>query len=98
MKFLPDNRVIALGTLAGVILTAASFFVGGIVYTVRLRDDATASRASDVDHETRLRLIENGVADMRADVRETKTDVSWIRSFLAHKPVPDKEPATTASN
>ena len=90
---LPDNRLIAWGTVAGALLTAGSLLFAGIVYETKLRDDATASRTCDVDHETRLRSIETTLGDIRADVRETRTNVSWLRRFLDRKDAghePDK--------
>jgi hypothetical protein len=87
MSLLPENRVIAWGTAIGVLLTCIGMIVAGVVYEVRLRDDANASRVSDVDHESRLRSIEGNLGDMRGDVREIKTNVGWIRRYI------DKQPA-----
>jgi hypothetical protein len=98
MKIL-DNRMIALGTLAGAMLTAAGMVAFGISYTVRIRDDATASRVCDADHEQRMRAIEGVISDVRVDVRETKTDVTWIRRFLDRHPTPAaKDDRQTAVN
>ena len=93
---LPDNRLIAWGTVAGALLTAGSLLFAGIVYETKLRDDATASTRSDLDHETRLRSIEAVIGDVRVDVRETKTDVAWIRRFLDRPAAGHKEPPQTA--
>lgn len=100
MQILSDNRLIAWGTVAGSLLAAVTLIGGGIVYTVKLRDDASASRVVDADHEVRIRVNESGLAEMKADVREIKTDVTWIRKFLDRQPAGpgDKEPTKTASN
>jgi len=99
MKLLSDNRLIAWGTVVGALLTAVSLIVGGVVYAVRLRDDASASQRVDIDHEGRLRTIESGVAELRADFRETNVNVTWIRHFLdRQQPVQPGEPQKTASN
>jgi hypothetical protein len=100
MRFLPDNRLIAIGTIALPLLALASAIGGGIVYTVRLRDDATASRQCDVDHENRLRVLESVASDLRADVRETNTNVGWIRTFLDphRQPGKAKDASQTAIN
>ncbi|MGO9112727.1 MAG: hypothetical protein ACLP9L_26130 [Thermoguttaceae bacterium] len=97
MKFLPDNRLVAWGTVASALLTAASLIGAGAVYAVRLRDDATASTVCDVDHESRLRVIEHGIGELHADVIETKTNVAWIRRFL-DRPTPAKNGPQTAAN
>ena len=100
MSLLPGKRITDWVIAAGTLLTVATLIGGGIVYAVRLRDDASASMKSDTDHEARLRVIESVVSDVRADVRETKTDVTWIRTFLdPHRQQPDKgkEPTQTAS-
>ena len=94
MKFLPDNRLIAFGTLAGALFTAAAMLAGGIAYEVQLRDDATASRVSETDHEARLRTLESGLGEMRTDVRETKINVAWIRETMGR---PNKDAPKTAS-
>ena len=101
MRLLPTKQITDWVIAAGTLLTVATLIGGGLVYAVRLRDDASASMKSDTDHEARLRVIENVVSDVRADVRETKTDVTWIRTFLdPHRQQPDahKDPAQTASN
>lgn len=82
MRLLPTKAITDWVIAAGTLLTVATLIGGGIVYAVRLRDDASTSMKSDTDHEARLRVIENVVSDVRADVRETKTDVTWIRTFL----------------
>jgi hypothetical protein len=94
MNLLPTKRITDWLIASGTLLTAATLIGGGIVYTVRLRDDASASLHSDVDHEARLRVMERVASDLRADVRETKTDVSWIRHYL-DRPA---RPPQTASN
>jgi hypothetical protein len=94
-----DKRIADWVIAAGTLLTVATLIGGGIVYAVRLRDDASASMRSDTDHEARLRVIENVVSDVRADVRETKTDVVWIRKFLDRDQQPKaKDAPQTASN
>ena len=90
---LTDNRLIAWGTLAGALLTAGSMLGAGIVYAVRLGDQtganraivadtATATKAAVEDHELRLRSVEKDIGQIRADARETNTNVSWIKRFL----------------
>jgi hypothetical protein len=96
-KFLPDNRLIAIGTVAGTFLAAASMIAGGIAYQVRLRDDVTASVKFDADAESRLRAIEANAGETHADVREIKTDVAWIRSFLTRQPKAE-DPAKIAGS
>jgi hypothetical protein len=100
MSLLPGKRITDWVIAAGTLLTVATLIGGGIVYAVRLRDDASASMRSDVDHESRLRVIESVVSDVRADVRETKTDVSWIRTFLDphRQPGKVKDAPQTAAN
>jgi hypothetical protein len=100
MKIVPDNRLIAVGTLSGVVLTSVTLLVGTVAYTTRMGADVSASRASDADHEGRLRTIEAIAADLRGDVRETKTDVAWIRRFLDRHPAQpgNKEPTSMAAN
>jgi hypothetical protein len=91
MRLLPDNRLIALGTLAGAALTAGSLALGGIAYAVRLGEQTAASRTADADHESRLRTIEGSLGEMHGDMKAVKTDVSWIRTFLH-----DRQPAADA--
>ena len=91
MRLLPTKQITDWVIAAGTLLTVATLIGGGLVYAVRLRD-GTASMRSDTDHEARLRVIENVVSDVRADVRVTKTDVSWIRTFLD----PHRRPAERA--
>ena len=95
-----DNRLIALGTIGGALLTAAGMVAFGISYTVQLRDDATASTKADADHEVRIRVNEAGLGEMKGDVREIKTDVTWIRHYLdRQQPGPAVgKPAQTAAN
>ena len=69
MSLLPGKRITDWVIAAGTLLTVATLIGGGLVYAVRLRDDASASMKSDTDHEARLRVIENVVSDVRADVR-----------------------------
>lgn len=89
MKILPDNRLIAHGTVAGSLFTAVSLFTAAIVFTVNLRNDATASRLADADHEIRLR----GLEEMRGDLKAVQTDVSWIRDYFD----PDRQHKTAAT-
>ena len=85
MKILPNN-LIAWGTVAGVLLTAGSMLGLGIAHAVHLHDQVTAAVAASADHESRIRAVETNAGETRADVREIKTDVSWIRKYLDHKP------------
>lgn len=95
-----DNRLIALGTIAGALLTATGMAAVGIAYVVDIRNDVTASRVCDRDHERRMREFETVIGDVRLDVRETKTDVSWIRRFLDRQAEPDtlRKTASTRSD
>lgn len=78
MKLLSENRLIAHGTIAGTLLTGISLAVAAVAFVVNLRNDASASRLADVDHEARLRAVET----MRSDLSAVKTDVSWIREYF----------------
>lgn len=104
MRFLRDNKLIALGTAAGVLLTAVSLVGGGIAYAVHLRDDATASRAIDMDHEQRLRVIEtrvthidDAVTTLRGELGEVHAEVSGIRHYLDRQPAGHDERQTAAT-
>jgi hypothetical protein len=85
------------GTAAGALLTAAAMFAGGIAYAVHLRDDASASKATDADHETRLRGIETHVTHIDDAVTTLQGDVTWIRQNMpaAHGAI-DKAPQTAS--
>ncbi len=95
MRFLPDNKLIAWGTAGGALLTAATLAATIVIERTGAIDAITQGKLIDADHETRLRFIETVVSDMRADVRETKTNVSWIRHYLDRRPtVPAANPDT----
>jgi hypothetical protein len=81
-----DNKLIAWGTIALPVLTAASLAIAIVVERTGALDAIAVSQRIDQDHETRLRVIESVVGDMRSDVRETKTHVEWIRRFLDRPP------------
>jgi hypothetical protein len=85
MKILP-NTMTAWGTVAGALLTAVSLVVATIAYAVHVGDEATASRASDVDHETRLRAIESHVTHIDVAVTSLQGDVTWIRQNIDPRP------------
>jgi hypothetical protein len=91
MKLLPDNKLIAWGTVAGALLTACSMFGTVISYSVRIADDVGFSRSHLADHETRLRTIE-------ADARETRVNVAWIRGYLDPQPVLPAERQATLTH
>ena len=88
------------GTAAGALLTAVTLFAGGVAYAVHLRDDATASRTTDQDHETRLRGIETHVTHIDDSVTTLQGDVTWIKQHTPVLPAAhDRDDARkTASN
>jgi len=73
------NTLTAWGTAAAALLTAVSLFAGGIAYAVHLRDDASSSKASEADHESRLRNIETRLTQIAVSVERLSADVCWIR-------------------
>jgi len=83
------------GTAAEALLTAIALAAGGVAYAVHLRDDASASRAADQDHETRLRGMETRVTHIDDTVTTLQSDVTWIRNNM---PAVHPEPGKTASN
>ena len=85
MKF-SDSKIVAWGTLAGAVITGLSLAAGIVIYNVRLRDDATQSRQTDSDHETRLRTLEGSVAGIHTHLATIETDVKWIRGYLDPQP------------
>ena len=85
-----------LGHDRGRCLKSLALAGSALIYEVRLRDDATQSRAADTDHEARLRAIESNAGETRADVREIRTNVKWICDYF-HKDglvKPDRAPQT----
>ena len=85
------------GTAVGALLTAVTLFAGGIAYAVHLRDDASASKATDADHETRLRGIETHVTHIDDAVTALQADVTFIRQNVPaiHGAI-DKAPQTAS--
>ena len=67
--------------LVGTALTAVGMAVACVNFASRFRDDVTASRAVNADHETRLRAAEA----MREDVAKIKTDVEWLCRSIGGK-------------
>ncbi len=91
MRF-TENKLVAWGTVAGAVLMAISLVSSGVIYQIRMSGDVDASRAVDVDHESRLRSIESGLGDLRGDVKVTREDVAWIRKFLDRPACPQVAP------
>ena len=96
MKLVPTTLT-DWGTAAGALLTAAAMFAGGVAYAVHLRDDATASRVTDADHEARLRGIETHVTHIDDAVTTLQGDVTWIKQHTPMLPAHD-DARKTASN
>lgn len=82
--FEPDRRrislpvavfVTALFTVISVAATAAAVWSGDH----RAVEDA---RETIKDQDGRIRMLENAMASMQADMREVKNDAGWIRRTL----------------
>ncbi len=96
VKILPDNRLIALGTIAGALIALTTAAWHGAAWIFAMRAEVAASSKSDVDQEGRIRGLESGIGEIHGDLKEVRANVSWIRSFLDPHPAPRAKPDMVA--